>query len=189
MMMKIAAAGLLAASLFTMPAGAVELVTNGGFETGDFSGWTASGGALIDPLAPHSGDYDAIFIFGDGGIEQTLTTDAGQSYDISFWLRRDGSPPSSFDVSFGGSSLATLTNPAPFGYTLFNYTATALSASTTLSFAFNSSVGAFFIDDISVQAVDGAIPEPYTWVMMIAGFGLVGAAMRLVRRKSSLAAA
>ncbi len=30
----------------------------------------------------------------------------------------------------------------------------------------------------SVSAVAGAVPEPATWAMMIAGFGLVGAAMR-----------
>ncbi len=34
-------------------------------------------------------------------------------------------------------------------------------------------------------AVNGAVPEPATWTMMIAGFGLVGGAMR--RRKTSVA--
>ncbi len=57
-------------------AGAVELVTNGGFETGDFTGWTANatGSALgfninngtfvansgNGPIAPISGSFDAV---------------------------------------------------------------------------------------------------------------------------------
>ncbi|WP_375397803.1 PEPxxWA-CTERM sorting domain-containing protein [uncultured Sphingomonas sp.] len=42
---------------------------------------------------------------------------------------------------------------------------------------------------VSPQAVTpGAVPEPATWAMMIAGFGLVGGAMR-TRRREALAAA
>jgi hypothetical protein len=43
---------------------------------------------------------------------------------------------------------------------------------------FTSTGVAFEIDDI---AVAGVVPEPATWAMLIAGFGLVGAAMRRQR--------
>jgi hypothetical protein len=43
---------------------------------------------------------------------------------------------------------------------------------------FTSTGVAFEIDDI---AVAGVIPEPASWALMIAGFGLVGAAMRRQR--------
>jgi hypothetical protein len=43
---------------------------------------------------------------------------------------------------------------------------------------FTSTGIAFEIDDISAQA---AVPEPATWAMLIAGFGLVGVAMRRQR--------
>jgi hypothetical protein len=33
----------------------------------------------------------------------------------------------------------------------------------------------------------GAVPEPDTWAMLIAGFGAVGASLRLTRRRRSLA--
>lgn len=44
-------------------------------------------------------------------------------------------------------------------------------------------------DDFIVRAVIQAVPEPATWAMMIAGFGLVGGAMRLRRREGEMAAA
>ncbi|GGD98290.1 hypothetical protein GCM10011529_00410 [Polymorphobacter glacialis] len=44
---------------------------------------------------------------------------------------------------------------------------------------------AFNNDTIVTLGVNAAVPEPATWAMMIAGFGLVGAAMR---RKAMLAA-
>ena len=39
---------------------------------------------------------------------------------------------------------------------------------------------------VTVEAVTvGAIPEPATWLMMIVGFGMVGASIRSKRRQSS----
>lgn len=35
---------------------------------------------------------------------------------------------------------------------------------------------------IGIESVDGAVPEPSTWAMMIAGFGLMGAALRRKQR-------
>lgn len=79
------------------------------------------------------------------------------------------------------------------------------------SFGYNGGAGAFFgftdfgktftnvvidtqndvvaIDDIRYGFVDvpGGVPEPAAWTMMIAGFGLAGAAMRRRRRAARLA--
>lgn len=43
------------------------------------------------------------------------------------------------------------------------------------------------IDDVSLDI--SAVPEPASWAMMIAGFGLVGSALRTNRRRGTLAAA
>ena len=32
----------------------------------------------------------------------------------------------------------------------------------------------------------GAVPEPYTWAMLVLGFGLVGGAMRSAKRRQKL---
>jgi hypothetical protein len=53
----------VAALSIAHPASA-NLITNGGFETGDFTGWTHVGGAVVfgaSGLPPHSGKFVAFF--------------------------------------------------------------------------------------------------------------------------------
>jgi PEP-CTERM motif len=44
--------------------------------------------------------------------------------------------------------------------------------------------GSFQIDNLTIGSVGGVVPEPASWALMTAGFGLSGAAMR--RRKASV---
>jgi PEP-CTERM motif len=168
---------------FATPAAAQNIVTNGGFETGDFSGFTQFGNtgfAGVEAGSASEGARSAFFgpIGSTGGISQTLATIAGQSYQISFDLQNDGGTPTSFEALFGSNQLFSLTNSAAFGYTTFSTTSTAVGASTALSFSFRQDPAFFSLDNISVTAVSGAVPEPATWAMMLLGFGMVGASMR-----------
>ena len=179
---------------FATPAAAQELVTNGGFETGNFNGFTQTGNTGYTTVTPAplfvaSGAYGATFgpVGSTGGITQTLSTNAGQSYLISFDLQNlFGGTPNFYEVLFGGVSLFTATNSAAFGYTNFSTTATALGVSTDLAFNFRHDPTFFALDNVSVTAVNGAVPEPATWAMMLIGFGAMGVSMRRRRRTKTL---
>lgn len=45
----------------------------------------------------------------------------------------------------------------------------------------------FAVDDLSVSLSANGVPEPATWAMLIAGFGLVGASLRRQNRQSATA--
>lgn len=98
-----------------------------------------------------------------------------------------------------------IAGPAPFGYgdsaPFFNRdTAWAVtvsnfshsSANAVFTFRVNGlgwqggADESFGLDNlvISIPRVDGAVPEPTTWAMMLAGFGIVGSAIRRRRRSS-----
>ena len=136
-----------------------NLVTNCGFETGSFSGWTTSNlnatlaaTAGFDNLNPNSGTCFAALgnVGSDGTISQTLATVIGQSYNISFYFASDGATPNDFAASFGSDLLYSNANVPAFGYQLFSFTDTATSTSTVLSFAERNDPAYQALDDISV---------------------------------------
>ena len=185
-------AGMTIASIFLWNAtSSANLVVNGGFETGDFSGWTtipASTGSLFGvwDISPHSGTYDANFggitSGAYDGISQTLSTVAGTSYNVSFWLMNDNTPPSSFQAYWGGNQILTIDQANPFSYTQYTFTETATSNSTALLFQGYQVPGYFYLDDVSVTPTTSAVPEPSTLAM--AGVaGLAGLAYSLLRRR------
>jgi hypothetical protein len=74
----------------TSAGGGTNAIVNGGFETGDFTGWTRSGAASSISGSPvHSGTHAALLgsanpTNGDSKISQTFTAPSGSS-TLSFW--------------------------------------------------------------------------------------------------------
>ncbi len=181
-----AAIVLAAMTAFAAPAQA-NLVTNGGFETGDFSSWTQTGEPVFDSvLCPgpdasvYAGNCSAFFgsPFAPSGIEQTLDVgSAGMVWNLSFAFRADGGAPSSFSVVFGGQTLLSLTDPADGDYMRYEFSGVTTAEDMTLSFDFSNAVGYLFLDDVAVTAV----PEPATTALL--GAGLAG--LLLWRRRKA----
>ena len=144
-----------------------NLITNGDFETGDFTAWTVtprpSGGSNfgVDSNS-HSGNYAAYFgALWDGigfdSISQNLATIPGAAYNLSFWLQDGGgNPPKDFRVFFNGVEVADVLDTTGFPYTLFTINGLlATGSSTTLEFqGYNQAV--FHLDDISLTAAPDA---------------------------------
>ena len=148
--LAIALFAVLLVSFVVAPCGA-QLVTNGGFETGNFSGWTVipadrRSNIVVNTLDPHSGSFAASFgaqSLSDDSISQTLVTVPGQSYTFSFWLTNPYLADfNDFSASWNGTSLIggaipalPLANAGPFPYTQYTFTETATSSSTVIMFS------------------------------------------------------
>lgn len=178
--------------------GRASIVTNGDFETGDFTGWyayqTPFGGLLtINDYFNHTpgGTYSAAF--GASGpapyydqLSQQLPTVVGDTYLVSFWLYpgvfTDPSN-SSFQEYVNGFLGVDATNSAlAGGWSLFNSTFTG-TGDDALMFQGYNLAETYFLDNVSVTDTS-AVPEPGTFGLLGCALVVAGAASRRLRRRA-----
>jgi hypothetical protein len=168
------------------PSRAENLVANGSFETGDFTGWTLSGNTGFTgvecpgaPFAgPGDGNCDAFLgpVGSNGTLSQILTTLPGQLYFISFDFQPDGGTTSFFSAVWDAQpALFSVTNPPASAYQVLQYTAFATAPTTSLTFSFRDDPGFLKLDSVFVD-----VPEPGS--MALLGIGIAGLWWR--RRKA-----
>lgn len=172
---KLISGAIAVAALAALPGHAsASLITNGSFETGDFSGWTQFGSTTFNgvycPGVSGLGVTDAncAGFFGavrsTGGIEQTFATAFGANLLVSFdYLGFGGTPvtPSSFLAEFisgGTTTLVDLTNHS--GAVNFSQTFVAGAATSTLRFSFRQDAAFDFLDNVQVVPEPASVPEP-----------------------------
>jgi len=178
---------LFAAALFASGAAQANLVTNGGFETGGFDGWTQS----IDPMWDSvnasipvpEGNWLASFGGAGSSISQTLATVAGGKYKVSFLLELEGDvnsdvSPNAFSFDFGPYSGLSISDSTAFDFKLVEVSFIAAGASTDLTFHFDQGPGFWDLDAVTVS-----VPEPGS-LALLAAAGLSGVAATR-RRKSA----
>src|SRR5262249_33737351 len=132
-----------------------DYVTNGGFETGDFTGWSQSGdtsGIFVSPSAAFAGGQGGVGSTNGamGFLSQTVTTPVGSPLDLAFFLAGDGSTPNEIQVSFGGTLLLDQTNLLNPDFIAFKLTVTPTSANNVLEIGFRNDNGFFAIDDVAL---------------------------------------
>ncbi len=157
-----------------------NLIQNPGFETGDFTDWTAvavSYPIYVETEFVHSGTYAAQiagYSYGPDTLSQTVADTPSQVYNLNFWLYvGDGYPTTSLDVTWNSTTVYSELNTGPFNtwYNIsFDVTGTGSDA---LTFIDANDPSLTFLDDVSLTAAT-ATPLPSTWTMLIAGFLALG---------------
>ncbi len=191
-------AAALVAGVATPASAVTNIIANGGFEAGTtFISWTGTSNALngftassitSNPAYVHTG-LNAGLLRTVGAntvntLSQSVATIASRPYLMTYWLMNRDNAGSVIDqlTVTSGSTVTAFSDRPSFAYTQFTQYFVANSASSLISFAYKHVSPNFYLDDVSVTMV----PEPATWGLMVAGFGMVGFAMR--RRVRSVAA-
>jgi hypothetical protein len=181
------------------------LVTNGGFETETAPGcqtaanpspctlpppgWTVTGdGVGVDTVFPHSGStYDIALSTPStdpnvGTLSQVITTVPGQNYILTFFVMDEaGFPLDTFTASYGGFTVTITGDEAPFSYTKESFTVPGAGAA-TLAFHGINDIAAWNLDDVSLNPVAAAVPEPASLPLL--AVSLVGLGMVLRTRRA-----
>jgi len=168
-----------------------NLVVNGGFETGDLTGWTETGDTTFNGVNCGGGCFGN-YAYSAGSLDfssisQQIVTLAGSSYNIHVFLQVEdagGIPPISgpneFQVLWGGMVLFDATNLPAQSYSEIVLASTAVSGLTELRFRFRDEPAFLDVDNISVRQT---VPEPATLALLALGLGAIGIGPR--RRRSA----
>ncbi len=173
-----------------------QLIVNGGFETGDFTGYVVDAGATgVDSsdgpggYSAHGGNYYAYLgsVYDLGSISQSFTDVAGTSYTFSYYLAGNGTTPSEFAAQFDGTTLTDMVNPGVMPYMQYSFSVIG-TGHDTITFLERDDPDYLALDDVSFSTSTNLTPEPSSIALL--GTGLLGTVglVRRIRRDGPVAA-
>lgn len=133
---------------------------------------------------------------GGGVVADAVSTVAGLTYSLTFdvgaFYYQGSYGAATVDLVIDGETKQSFTSLAPssnsIAWTSYSYNFTGTGSpvsiglfSSTSTSSSNLGVG---LDNVVLQSVGGAVPEPTTWAMLIFGFGTIGFSMRARQRPS-----
>lgn len=152
---------------FAVPVNNVDIIANG-----VYAPFLATGGAY---------NLDLVGYGSTGAISQTFATVLGRTYTVSIDFTQNGGGKSA-DVNVNGAAIGTLVGTGAWQTFTTTFIGTGAATTFDITEILGGGNGGVVLDNISVSAV----PEPETWAMLVAGFGMTGFAMR--KRKAAVAA-
>jgi hypothetical protein len=186
-----------ALALATAPAQAMEYLSNGGFETGDFAGWTQGGNfqftnvvSGLSPNGEYSGPQNGTYYTyagpGDSPatLSQTFVDTPGEKLTISGWVIGNNLGPSYVNFLFNNALFLSIGDPVPDQpWTQYSFSTTA-TGNDTFSLAFRDDPAFIGLDSLSVSnsAAVATTPLPSSLTMMILGLAVFLFIMLLGRR-------
>lgn len=163
---------------------AANLFANAGFETGNLTGWSSTGGSVTGSDA-HTGSFSFAGLSADNVSQGFAPVATVGVTELSFWGKRSGGLFDLVILTYSDSSQENVivnTIGKGDGWTYVNLTA-ELDAGKSLSnfFIYGTSPGPALLDDFMLNATP-AVPEPSTYALMALGLGVIGFFAR--RRKA-----
>jgi PEP-CTERM motif len=166
-----------------------DLIVNGSFETGDFTGWTVNAGATgvvtagFDGLVPEDGTFFAALgnVGGLGTLSQTFNTTAGATYELSYWLSSDGATPNEFATQIDGVTVIDQVNIPQTGYINYIFDFVSAGPTSTVTFFERNDPAYLGFDNISVNG--RSVPEPSAIALF--GVGAIGLVAALRKRRKA----
>ena len=133
------------------------LISNGGFETGDFTGWSQSGSTqnvsvVTSPV--HTGTFAAQLgpAGAPGYLSQMVATTPAADYRLSFWLDcTNGTGSNEFWVSWNTNTIFDQSNLPAGGWTNLQFLVVASDTNSIVAFGFSDDAGFLGLDDVSLE--------------------------------------
>jgi len=149
--------------------GSTELLTNGGFEIGNLSGWTEDGGTTyytITTTPTHTDTYALKFAGGVGDVKaiesDKIAIAAGSNYLLNFYIKNEGAIASAASVyirwyadsgdtvPISASNTPVISSNTEWLYKYVTSVAPATANYATVRINAINTAGIFYLDDISV---------------------------------------